>query len=178
MISVNITPPPPPMGNPPGIWLFRKLLFKFPPTGAKIPFKCPTLGPFRWSNAPTPGTFHRHKNDRRTAETPSVVEQNLYKYNKNWETLLAYLLRTKVSCKAAEIAATRSLNAQLFFVCHATYKAFCKKKFPSIEITTSWPFHWHASSLTLVINIHSAGESNWTLLSFLLNRWYRYSISL
>ena len=33
--------------------------------------------------APTPGTFHRDKNDRRTAETPSVVEQNLYKYNKN-----------------------------------------------------------------------------------------------
>ena len=32
---------------------------------------------------PPPGTFHGHKNDRRTAETPSVVEQNLYKYNKN-----------------------------------------------------------------------------------------------
>ena len=29
------------------------------------------------------------------------------KYNKNWETLLGYLLQTKVSCKAAEIAATR-----------------------------------------------------------------------
>ena len=147
-------------------WLFRKLLFKFLPTGAKIPFKCPTLGPFRWSNAPTPGTFHRHKNDRRTAETPSVVEQNLYKYNKNWETLLAYLLRTKVSCKAAEIAATRSLNAQLFFVMQHTKLSI--KKIPPIEITTSWPFHWHASLLTLLINIHAAGERNWPLVTFLL----------
>ena len=72
----------------------------------------PLPGPRFCSNAPTPGTFYRHKNDRRTAETPSVVEQNLYKCNKNWETRLAYLLRTKVSCKAAEIAPTMSLNAQ------------------------------------------------------------------
>ena len=51
------------------------------------------------------------------------------------------------------------------------------KKMPPIEITTSWPFHWHASSLTLLINIHAAGESNWPLLSFfivVLNRRYRY----
>ena len=45
-------------------------------------------------------------------------------YNKNWETLLTYLLRTKVLCKAVEIAATRLLKAQSFFMCHATYKAF------------------------------------------------------
>ena len=79
---------------------------------------------------PTPGTFHRHKNDRRTAETPSaasVVEQNLSKYNKNLETLLAYLLQTKVSCKAAEIAATRSLNAQLFFVMQHTKRSIKKR---------------------------------------------------
>ena len=61
----------------------------------------------RFNMPPTPGTFHMHKNDRETVETPSVVEQNLFKYNKNWETQLAYLLRTKVSCKVAEIAATR-----------------------------------------------------------------------
>ena len=29
---------------PPGIWLFWKLSFKFPPTRAKMLFKCPTLG--------------------------------------------------------------------------------------------------------------------------------------
>ena len=44
------------------------------------------------------------------------------------------------------------------------------KKIPPIEITASWQIHWHASSLTLVINIHAAGQSNWPLLSFLL--WY------
>ena len=47
--------------------------------------------------------------------------------------MLAYLLRTKFSCKAAEIAATVSLNAQIFFVCHATYKVFYKK-IPPIEM--------------------------------------------
>ena len=35
----------------------------------------------------------------------------------------------------------------------------------------SSPFHWHASSLTLWINIHAAGQSNWPLLSFLLLYW-------
>ena len=144
--SFNMPPP----GNPPGIWLFWKLLFKFPLPGSKRRSNAPHWGPFRWSNAPTPGTFHRHKNDRRMAETPSVVEQNLYKYNKNWEALLAYLLRTKVSCKAAEIAATRSLNAQLFFLMQHTRRSI--KKIPPIEITTSWPFHWDASSLTFNIN--------------------------
>ena len=138
--SFNISPP----GNPPGIWLFWKLLFKFPPTRAKIPFKCPTLGSIQVIKCPHPGTFHRHKNDRRTAETPSVVEQNLYKYNKNWETLLAYLLRTKVLCKAAEIAATRPLNAQLFFVMQHTKRSI--KKDP-----TYWDYYIMTISLTCVI---------------------------
>ena len=57
-----------------------------------------------------------------------------------------------------------------FFMCHATYKAFFKK-IPPIEITTSWQIHWHASSLTLLINIQAAGQSNWPLLSFLLLYW-------
>ena len=83
--SFNIPP-----GNPPGIWLFWKLLFKFPPH----------WGPFRVSS----------------------------------------------------------------------YKAFFKK-IPPIEITTSWQIHWHASSLTLLINIQAAGQSNWPLLSFLLLYW-------
>ena len=37
--SFNIPP-----GNPPGIWLFGKLLFKFPTTRTNMPLKCPTLG--------------------------------------------------------------------------------------------------------------------------------------
>ena len=146
----------PPLGNPPGIWLFWKLLFKLPPTQAKIPFKCPTLGSIQVIKCPhTPGKFHRHNNDRRTAETPSVVEQNIYKYNKNWETLLAYLLRTKVLCKEAEIAATRSLNAQLFFVIQ------------HIKCSIKKPFHWHASSFTLLINILVVGQSSWPELFIL-----------
>ena len=95
------------------------------------------------------------------------------KYSKSWETLLAYLLRTNVSCKAAEIAATGSLNAQLFFVMQHTKRSI--KKIPPIEITTSWPFHWHASSLTLLINILAVGQSSWPelfiLFYFMLLYW-------
>ena len=36
--KLQLSPPP---GQPPGIWLFWKLLFKFLPTRAKILFKCP-----------------------------------------------------------------------------------------------------------------------------------------
>ena len=104
----------PPRATPWAFDFFENYCSNSPLPGPKCRSNAPHWGPFRWSNAPTPGTFHWHKSDRGTAETPSVVEQNLYKYNKNWETLLAYLLRTKFSCKAAEIAATRSLNAQLF----------------------------------------------------------------
>ena len=140
-----------PPGNPRAFDFFENYCSNSPLPGPKCRSNAPHWGPFKWSNAPTPGTFHRQKNDRRTAETPSVVEQNLYKYSKNWETLLAYLLRSKVSCKAAEIAATRSVNAQLFFLMQHTKRSI--KKIPPIEITTSWPFNWHASLLTLLINI-------------------------
>ena len=75
---------------------------------------------------------HQWQKEGRNAfscRTKSLQIQQIIRiqYNKNWETLLAYLLRTKLLCNATEITATRSLNAQLFFVCHATYKAFYKK---------------------------------------------------
>ena len=35
----------------------------------------------------------------------------------------------------------------------------------------SWPFHWYASSLNLLLNIHAAGQRYWPLLSFLLLYW-------
>ena len=73
---------PPPPWQPPGIWLFWKLLFKFPPNRAKMPFKCPTQGSIRVIKCPHRGDISQAHNDRRTAETPSVVEQNLYKYSK------------------------------------------------------------------------------------------------
>ena len=52
-IEASTCPPPP--GQPPGIWLFWKLLFKFPPTRAKMPFKCPTLGSIQVIKCPHPG---------------------------------------------------------------------------------------------------------------------------
>ena len=35
---------PPPPGNPPGYLTFLKIIDQIPPTRAKMPFKCPTLG--------------------------------------------------------------------------------------------------------------------------------------
>ena len=116
----------PPRATPRAFDFFENYCSNSPLPGPKCRSNAPHLGPFRWSNAPTPGHFTGTKNDRRTAETPSVVEQNLCKYNKNWETLLAYLLRTKFLCKAAEIAATRPLNAQLFFVMQHTKRSIKK----------------------------------------------------
>ena len=40
-------PPPPPKGNAPGIWIFEKILFQFPPPEAEKLFKCPIIGPFQ-----------------------------------------------------------------------------------------------------------------------------------
>ena len=46
---------------------------------------------------------------------------------------------------------------------------------PSLEITTSRPFHWHASSLTLLIDILAVGQSSWPelfiLFYFMLLYW-------
>ena len=138
----------PPRATPRAFDFFENYCSNSPLPGPKCRSNAPHKGPFRWSSAPTPGTFHMHKNDRGTAETSSVVEQNLHKYNKNWETLLAYLLRTRISCKAAEIAATRSLNAQLFFVMqHTKRRTRSIKKDP-----TYWDYYIMTISLTCIIS--------------------------
>ena len=174
-------PPPPSPGQTPRHLTFLKIIVQILPYPGQNAVQMPHTMVHSGDQMPPPrGTFHRHKTDRGTAETPSVVEQNLYKYNKNWETLLAYLLRTKFSCKAAEIAATRSLNAQLFFVCYATYKTYYKKN-PTYY---HYPFYYIMTiSLTCIMAhlIHAAGQGNWPLLSFLLLHWIagnRYCISL
>ena len=138
--SFNMPPP----GNPPGIWLFWKLLFKFPPTRAKVPFKCPTLGSIQVIKCPHPGDISQAQKWQKDGGNAFSCRKNLYEYNKNWETLLAYLLRTKFSCKAAEIAATRSLNAQLFFVMQHTKRSI--KKDP-----TFWDYYIMTISLTGII---------------------------
>ena len=73
-----------PPGQPPGHLTFLKIIVQIPPYPGQNAVQMPhTRVHSGDQNVPTPGTFHRHKNDRRTAETPSVVEQNIYKYNKN-----------------------------------------------------------------------------------------------
>ena len=91
--------------------------------GPKMPFKCPTLGSIQVIKCPHPGDISQAQNDRRTAETPSVVEQNLYKYNKN--TVSVFTTNKKLvqsgrnRCyKVTECSA---------FLHHATSKGFYKK---------------------------------------------------
>ena len=164
--SFNIPP-----GNPPSIWLFWKLFFKFLPTRAKMPFTRVHSG----DQMPPPrGHFTGTKMTEGRRKCLRIqLSSKVFTTNKS-------LVQT------AEVAATRSLNAQLFFVMQHTKRSI--KKIPPIEITTSWPFHWHASSLPLLINILAVGQSSWAELFILfyfinfyvvvLNRRYRYCISL
>ena len=46
-----------------------------------------------------------------------------------------------------------------------------KKFWNTRRAISSWQIHWHASSLTSLINIHAAGQSNGPLLRFLLLYW-------
>ena len=76
--SFNIPP-----GATPGHLAFLKIIVQIPPYLGQNAVQTPhTMVHSGDQNAPTTEMFHRHKTDRGTAETPSVVEQNLYKYNK------------------------------------------------------------------------------------------------
>ena len=46
---------PPPPEQPPGHLTFLKIIVKFPPTRAKMPLKCPTLGSIQVIKCPHPG---------------------------------------------------------------------------------------------------------------------------
>ena len=75
---------PPPPGQPPGHLTFLKIFVQIPPYPGQNAVQMPHTRVHSGDQMPPPrGHFTGTKNDRRTAETPSVVEQNLYKYNKN-----------------------------------------------------------------------------------------------
>ena len=78
--SFNIPPPPP------AHLTFWKLLFKFPATRAKMPFKCPSRRSIQVIKCSHPGDIsqaHKWRKDGRNVfQWSSVVEQNLYKYSK------------------------------------------------------------------------------------------------
>ena len=134
-VSVKSKLQHPPPGQPPGHLTFLKIIVPILLYPGQIMFKCPTLGSIQVIKCPHPGDIsqtHKWQKDSRNAfscRTKSLYIQQIIRiqYYKNWEALLAYLLWTKVSCKAGEIAASRSLKAQSFFVCYATYKGFFKK---------------------------------------------------
>ena len=74
-----------PPGQPPGHLTFLKIIVQIPsyPGQNAVQMTHTRVHSGDQNNTPTPGTFHKHKNDRKTVEMLSVVEQILYKYNKN-----------------------------------------------------------------------------------------------
>ena len=53
-----------------------KIIVQIPPYLGQNAVQMPQI------RIPSGDSFPRHVNDKRTAETPSIVEQNLYKYRK------------------------------------------------------------------------------------------------
>ena len=94
-------PPHPRPGQPPRSLTFSKIIVKIPPYLSQNAVQMPHI------RIHSGDSFHRHVNDKRTAETPSIVEQNLYKYrkiiriqyNKNWEALPAFYYEQKSCAK-------------------------------------------------------------------------------
>ena len=134
-IEASTSPPPP--ATPHAFDFFENYRSNSPLPKPKCRSNVPgTLGSIQVIKCPHPRdisqAYEWQKDGRNTCsfQTKSLKIQQIIRiqYNKNWETLKAYLLQTKLLCKVAEITVTRSLNTQLFFVCHATYKAFYKKK--------------------------------------------------
>ena len=72
----------PPRATPREFDFFENFCSNFPPYPGQNAVQMPHTR-VHSGMPPPPETFHRHKNDRRIAETPSVVEKNLYEYNKN-----------------------------------------------------------------------------------------------
>ena len=80
--QIKASTPPPPLRATPGDLTFLKIIVQIPSYQGLNAVQMPPLGSIQVIKCPHPGTFHRHINDRKTAETPSVVEQNLCKYSK------------------------------------------------------------------------------------------------
>ena len=73
-----------PPRQPPGNLIFLKIFVQIPPYPGQNAVQMPHTRVHSGDQMPPPrGHFTGTKTDRRKAETPSVVEQNLYKYNKN-----------------------------------------------------------------------------------------------
>ena len=165
-----------------GIWLFWKLLLKIPSTRAKMPLKCPTLGSNQVIKCSNPGDISQAQKWQKDGRNAFSCRTNsLWMYQKLRNTVFT----TKKSLVQSGGNRCYKVTECSAFLRHATnIQSVLQKKIPPIEITTSWPFHWHASSsLTLLINILAGGQSSWPELFILfyvvvLNRRYRYCISL
>ena len=138
--SFNIPP-----GQPPGHLTFLKIIVQIPPYPGQNAVQMPHTRVHSGDQMPPSRDISQEQKWQNDGGNAFSCRTNyLYKYNKNWETLLAYLPRTKVSRKAAEIAATRSLNVQLFFVMQHTKRSI--KKDP-----TYWDYYIMTISLTCII---------------------------
>ena len=70
----------PPPGQPPGNLTFLKIVVQIPPYPGQNAVQMPHTRVHSGDQMPPP---RGHFTGTKMTETPSVVEQNLYKYNKN-----------------------------------------------------------------------------------------------
>ena len=119
--SFNMPPP----GNPPGIWLFWKLLFKFPPTRAEMPFKCPTFGSIQVIKCPHPGDISQAQKWQKSLQLSNKIFINITKTEKHSLCLRIYY---EQKSRAKRRKSLLQNNWMLSFFRHATYKAFYKKR--------------------------------------------------
>ena len=133
--SFNMPPFP---GQPPGHLTFFKIIVQISPYPGQNALQTPHTRVHSGDQMPQPqGHFTGTKMTE--GRRKRLQLSNKIFINKNWATLSAYLVRTNVSCKAAEIAATRSLNAQ-----RHTKRSI--KKDP-----TYWDYYIMTISLTCII---------------------------
>ena len=147
--SFNIPP-----GNPPGIWLFWKLLFKFPATRAKMPFKCPTLGSIQVIKCPHPEDIsqaNKWQKDGRNAKRLQMSNK-IFMNTANNSHSIYQKLRNTVSVFTTNKSLVQSGGNCCYkvtecsaFLRHSTYKAFYKKD------PTYWDYYIMSISLTCII---------------------------
>ena len=134
------------------------IVVQIPPYPSQNAVQCPTLGSIQVIKCPRPRDISQaHENDRRTTETPSVVEQILYKYSKQFAF---NIIKTDKHCRRIYYEQNSRAKRQKspleshwllsFSACVMENPTYWDYYIPYMQYRFMTPFHWHASSLTLL----------------------------
>ena len=108
------------------------------------------------TSPPPPGTFHGYKNDRRTAETPSVVEQNLYK-NMAKHAHLHRSIDVKFIFDSARLALSSSAN--ILQIADVALRVVFLLFLPCFELFFRQVLTLETSEMSAIIQVHKQNNS-------------------